>query len=124
VAGVKKYRIVRILEIILTFHLVCFAWIFFRANTLGDAFYVAGNLLVDFKLEWSNRWGLTYMNLLMIVFAIAVLIIVQIIQQRMSISGYLAKYPLLVRYLVYSGLIILIFTMGLFTKDEFIYFQF
>lgn len=32
------------LQIIVTFHLVCFAWIFFRARTLGDALYVVQHL--------------------------------------------------------------------------------
>ncbi len=37
-------RLVLAWQVFLTFHLVCFAWIFFRANTFSDALYVASNL--------------------------------------------------------------------------------
>ena len=36
----KGARVVQsALQVLLTFALVCFAWVFFRANTLSDAFY-------------------------------------------------------------------------------------
>ncbi|MFN8452752.1 MAG: MBOAT family protein [Anaerolineae bacterium] len=34
----------RAVRVVLTFALVCFAWIFFRANSFGDALYVVGHL--------------------------------------------------------------------------------
>ncbi len=47
-----------VFKIIITFTLVCFAWIFFRANSIGDAFYaitkvstiISGNGINEFKL--------------------------------------------------------------------------
>jgi alginate O-acetyltransferase complex protein AlgI len=117
-------RIVRILEIIFTFHTVCFAWIFFRANSLADAFYIVSHLFSGLKLEFNNSWGLTTINMTMLVVAVFIMTAVQFMQRKVSIRAYLGRYPLMVRYLAYFGLIFLIFTMGLFTKDEFIYFQF
>jgi alginate O-acetyltransferase complex protein AlgI len=45
----KKYKLtkskwVRIGQIFLTFNLVCFCWIFFRANSLSDSGYIASHL--------------------------------------------------------------------------------
>lgn len=39
------------LQIFLTFSLVCFSWIFFRANNLKDAFYIIGNLFSGMPLQ-------------------------------------------------------------------------
>jgi len=122
--NLHQKKIVRIIEIIFTFHIVCFAWIFFRANSLSDAFYVVSHLFSGLKLEFSNTWGLTTVNMAMMVIAIFIMTSVQLLQRRVSIRAMVAKYPLMIRYLVYLGLIFLILTMGLFTNDEFIYFQF
>ena len=121
---VHQNRIVRIIEIILTFHLTCFAWIFFRSSTLKEAFYVVSHLLVDLKLEWSNNWGLNIANMVILIASIIFLIVVQLFQRQISIMNYMSRYPRYFRYLVYFGLIMVIITMGLFTEDEFIYFQF
>jgi len=117
-------KIVRLLEIIFTFHIVCFAWIFFRANSLKDAFYVVSHLFKGLKLEFSNTWGLTTVNMAMMVIALVIMTSMQLLQRKVSIRAYVSNYPLMIRYLVYFGLIFLILTMGLFTNDEFIYFQF
>ena len=42
--GLEKTRLLKIWQIFVTFHLVCLAWIFFRARTLADAWYVVGHL--------------------------------------------------------------------------------
>ncbi len=44
---------VHIVKIFATFSVVCFAWIFFRANSLSESFYIAGKLLAfnSFSLE-------------------------------------------------------------------------
>ena len=39
---------------VITFGLVCFGWIFFRANTASDAVYVASNILYDFR-GWYDK---------------------------------------------------------------------
>ena len=117
-------KIVRLAEIIFTFHLVCFAWIFFRANSLKDAFYVVSHLFSGLKLEFSNTWGLTMINMAIIITAISIMISVQLLQRKISIRAYVSKYPLMIRYLIYLGLIFIILTMGLFSNAEFIYFQF
>jgi D-alanyl-lipoteichoic acid acyltransferase DltB (MBOAT superfamily) len=39
--GLEKSRILKLCQIVGTFHLVCFAWIFFRANNLKEALYIS-----------------------------------------------------------------------------------
>ena len=40
----------KIIQILITFSLICFSWIFFRANSIHDALYIVTNLLPD---QWS-----------------------------------------------------------------------
>jgi alginate O-acetyltransferase complex protein AlgI len=42
--GIEKSRWLKLWQIGVTFHLVCFAWIFFRAPTMDDAWYVVTHL--------------------------------------------------------------------------------
>ncbi len=120
----RKHRIIRIIEIIITFHLVCFAWIFFRANSLKEAFYVVSHLGSGLRPEWQTGWGLTKVNLVILVISIMILLVIEYFQRKTSIRDYLRNFPLPVRYFVYFGLILYILSMGLFTNAEFIYFQF
>jgi alginate O-acetyltransferase complex protein AlgI len=42
--GISKTPLLKFWQIGITFHLVCLAWVFFRANSLSDAFYVLQHL--------------------------------------------------------------------------------
>ena len=47
--GIEAGRLLKVCRIFLTFHLVCFAWIFFRAASLADAKYVISNMFSGVK---------------------------------------------------------------------------
>jgi D-alanyl-lipoteichoic acid acyltransferase DltB (MBOAT superfamily) len=38
--GLEKWRLARAWQVVVTFHLICFAWIFFRAGSISDGLYV------------------------------------------------------------------------------------
>ena len=68
-----------------TFILVCFAWIFFRANSISDAFSLVKGL-GDFSLGFSDTlslMGLNTVGILMTVFSILTLLLIE----RMLIYG-------------------------------------
>ncbi|TGN11998.1 MBOAT family O-acyltransferase [Leptospira ilyithenensis] len=48
----SKSKFVDLINILLTFGFVTFAWIYFRANNLTEAHYIIGNIL--FKMELTN----------------------------------------------------------------------
>ena len=50
----------QLVNIVITFHLVVFAWIFFRANSLSDALYIISNLHVNLSLDYAvlQSWGM------------------------------------------------------------------
>ncbi len=46
-------RVNHMIDVIVTFHLACFAWIFFRANSLSDAGYIITNFTQGWKMDVS-----------------------------------------------------------------------
>jgi alginate O-acetyltransferase complex protein AlgI len=113
-----------------TFILVCFAWIFFRANTVGDAFYVVTHLfsgwgdsaLFDEVLRIS-LFGRD-VDLLMTVMLIVMLWLVDIFQDHPRYTAVLFERSLLVSWGIYLGLCLYIMNYGIARNIPFIYFQF
>jgi len=110
--------------IVLTFSFICFVNIFFRANSVSDAFLIINNM---FQIDFSNmNIDVTVMSRteLMVAFlSIAILEIVQLIQTRVHILQYIANKHLLFRWAVYiafTSYILFFRTSG----AQFIYFQF
>lgn len=141
------------LSLLSTFGLVCFAWIFFRASTLPDAFYITTHLFSgwsDFVRQASTLvqegirsgfWGfvggifasmknlteLTRSEITLSVLALFLLLTIEIKQHR---GDFLAQFNLkqpVVRFLAYSILIAIILALGTAytgVEQAFIYFQF
>ncbi|MHC4757393.1 MAG: MBOAT family O-acyltransferase [Planctomycetota bacterium] len=111
--------VIKSIRILITFHLVCLCWIFFRANTVSDAFYIITHLLHRFpkvfieQLTWSH--GIS---------AIAVLLFVELLQSRGELGPKIQKAPLPVRWALYSAVVFGIILFGVTEGAEFIYFQF
>ena len=102
------------------FALVCFAWIFFRANNVGDAFYIATHLL-------GGPWVLSSIGLrkaLPAFTGIALVGVVEILQQQRSAREMLRGQPFAVRWAAYYALVWAICIFGRIGKEQFIYFQF
>ncbi|MCH2232352.1 MAG: MBOAT family protein [Crocinitomicaceae bacterium] len=127
----------RVLRVFLTFVLVCFGWIFFRANSLSDAIYIYQNMFTGLLQDCSDvitnrnfaRSSELYMGQSMITFFIAVLSIafmefVHFFERKNSDFIQLKKANLFTRWLVYYSMIVIILLFGVFGTNEFIYFQF
>lgn len=57
--GVEKGKCLKSWQVFVTFNLVSFAWVFFRANSLADAWYVAKNILnIHSNLDWAGKYGM------------------------------------------------------------------
>ena len=112
------------IKIIVTFHLVTFAWIFFRAKSFGDAWYIITHM---FRFHPSDSiWdlGSGKSEMLVAVLALVVMETIHVLQRRQSIIQRLRMQPAWSRWALYAGAVVLILLFGEFNSLDFIYFQF
>ncbi len=135
-AGGTLFWATRLCKIAVTFCLTCFAWIFFRSRSLGDAFYVVTHLFSGLRTLPHDLQSLAFikMNILMkhdkfefqvAVCALCVMLLAHIVQRRSSIRAILARQHRAVRWSVYYMEVVAILFFGAFNdSQQFIYFQF
>ncbi len=121
----------KLYKIGLTFMLVCIAWIFFRANTLEDAFYIVKNLFVfNPEIVFNTdlyKLGLEQREFRIALISILVLIGANLLERKYDLLQVLRKQPLMIRWGYYLFLTLYILFYGVYGDDEkasFIYFQF
>lgn len=120
-------RLMHGMRLLLTFHLVCLAWVFFRAENVGEAVLIVLRILtmnlgaVDFgDLAGPLGWG----ELAVAIGAIGLMLAVHIQQGRQPLGNWIRQRPALLRWAVYYALLFGIVFFGVFNHSEFIYFQF
>lgn len=122
-------------QILITFFLTTFAWIFFRAESLSQA----GAYIVRMFTKW-NPWvffdegllklGLDKMELNILVLALAALLLTDILKyvKKLSLAEFLMKQGWWFRFAVLIVLILSVFVFGKygveFDSAQFIYFDF
>ena len=115
-SSVRKY-----INIACTFILINFTWIFFRANSVSDAFLIIGRIVsFEGNLFTNNIESLIYGAIL-----IFVLILSDILQENNNGKHYfLSNTKRYIRFLSYLFIVIIILVIGVFDSSQFIYFQF
>lgn len=114
----------RVLQIGVTFHLVVFAWIFFRANSLGDALYIVTHLGTGLNLQLAGYGiGLGVVSALALFAAIGWMMGLELLMGNRW--NRLAEQPGWLRWSAYYAVLLFIVLFGeLQSKAQFIYFQF
>jgi D-alanyl-lipoteichoic acid acyltransferase DltB (MBOAT superfamily) len=103
-----------------TFLLVCYSWIFFRANNISDALYISKKIFTDHgRLFYNNP------NFLFSLAAIGMLLIAEAKKEYFNDKiSFFYNNSIFVRYATYTALVLIILLMGVFDGSQFIYFQF
>ncbi|MBI5219584.1 MAG: MBOAT family protein [Bacteroidia bacterium] len=135
-----------VLNVLFTFALTCFAWIFFRARSLSDAFLIIKKIFIslfefiinlkniilkssiitsnfissDFISFWNTNSKSIIISFILLIF----LTIIQIYQRRGSLIQIISEKSLLFRWSSYFILVFAIYYLGVFDNTAFIYFQF
>jgi len=141
-------KVGNLLKVLGTFGLTCFAWIFFRAKSIGDALQIVANLrrdmprqidylawvLIQFakgqedlnaQLMYGGKPLLSLSDLLLSLVLIGFLLVVQLCQRRRPLMEVLSRQPLWIRWPVYyAGIMVIGFFGAYHSAREFIYFQF
>lgn len=123
-----------ILQMIITFILIDFAWIFFRAPSLADAVGYIGRMFSEF-----NPWilfdgslynlGLSQTEFKVGIFAIIMLLFVDILHYKnFQIRKFLGEQQVWFRWCIYVGAVCILLIFGTYGSEydasQFIYFQF
>ena len=117
--------VVRAARIALTFHLVCFAWIFFRAASLPDALALIGRLFVfGPERQALAAVALGPAGLLVSVAAIAVVEAVQLTRTPDAMRALFVGRPAWQRWAVCYALLLAILLLHMPLTRPFVYFQF
>lgn len=111
----------KVFQIMFTFALSCFAWIFFRANNVDQALLIAGKILNPGGPLYFEELSLMLFSVIGIIFLIA-------LEFRKEYGKdqelFIYSRSRVVRTLSYAFLIIIILMAGVFDGGQFIYFQF
>ncbi len=121
----------RIFKVLTTYSLVTFAWIFFRANTINEAWYIVKSLFV-FNSEVILDNGMYNLGLKRTEFKVAyisiiVLLFANLLERKYDLMSLLKRQNIFVRWLFYLSLMFYILIYGKYGGNEkaaFIYFQF
>jgi alginate O-acetyltransferase complex protein AlgI len=115
-------------KLALTFTLVCVAWIFFRANTLGDAQYILGHLFSwsgsAFAQVTSPFIANTTSRFAVAMLLVGLIVAADVIDRNWGIDGLLNRSPKWVRWGLYYGATASILLLGVWGGQEFLYFRF
>lgn len=130
--GLNKAPVLqRTLRIVVTFALITFAWIFFRASTLTDACYIITHLHVGWdRMLDSGAWssmillGKSTTDFIIAIAALIFLGLVHKLEKHSSMRTMFENKPVWLRFSMYYIIIVGILLFSMPNAGNFIYFQF
>ena len=141
----ESNKILKIMQVFMTFNLVSFAWIFFRAKTLSDAIYVLTHilrgwgsslrLLIRSLIPQLDISGITKFiqpfllgqdntSILILICTLLVALVAAILNSRSKKKEFPLDQSTLIRWGIYYLVIFAILFLGVFNSYQFIYNQF
>ncbi|MCK5259536.1 MAG: MBOAT family protein [Candidatus Omnitrophica bacterium] len=132
----KNNRLMDLINMILTFNLVCVGWVLFRANSISDAGYIymhslnfSGSKAFLSELMLPGRCeillGLTKIEIIVAVLVLFVLQAVEMMNKKYSLVKIYYRNPMVCRWLGYGVISLSILFLGYFSSNlDFIYFKF
>lgn len=124
--GVAEY-FMKAIKILVTFCVVAFAWMFFRANSLAECMYIikhmfrGGSILGAFQ-----SMGMTKLSIVKVMLAIVFVIGYDAISLKKDMLKEMNKWPLIIRWGMYVCISVLVIVIKVHegTNASFIYFSF
>ena len=133
-SGLNKLPMLRsAFQILTTYSLVTFAWIFFRANSVSDAFYIIQHSVSGLTENFYNLFhnlplnlnlGVTATELSIGIGAILLMEGIHIMQYKIKIGDWVKTQPIYLRWGIYYTSLFMIIFLGVYENRQFIYFQF
>ena len=127
VAGVVRLPVAAaaILRGLVTFHLILVTWVFFRAASLSDAITILSRTAASVgSLPGLLQVRVLSGEILLSLALIAILLVVEALDERRSVWVRLADRPLYVRWAVYYVALACLIVLGTWSLQRFVYMQF
>lgn len=122
--GIDKTRALKVWQVFVTFNLVSFAWIFFRASNLTDALYIISKMLIFVEGQWTDlvlSQGRLQFSLLLIKLFIYIVMSSCLLSKKAKMAFNTNTY---VRWISYYALVMAIACFYQQASNEFLYFKF
>ncbi|NDY71509.1 MBOAT family protein [Desulfobacter hydrogenophilus] len=125
----KASRLNQGVQVAITMCMVSFAWVFFRANSIGDAFAIIRKMFLigidGFGLKQSGIDVVGIPQFVFLLSMIVLLFLVEMWEGRGWVHEQLGNLSLTARWTIYTAAFWSVLISGVFgVKQEFIYFQF
>jgi len=128
-------KILKLWKILITFNLVSFAWMFFRAESLRDAGWIVRNLLsLEINGQKSSIYqllrttlgglGITKVDMVIVFLSVCFFAIVNFSQMNKDFFTPVKRSNLVVRWIFYTVLVITVFLFAKTGDIPYLYFQF
>ena len=114
----------KVIRVLITFHLVCFGWILFRANSLSDAAYIVRSIPANFLNISGLFVGTSRFEFALALVFIFILLAVELFQRSKPGLPFLDAKPMVLRWSYYYLIVFAIVVFGVTQESQFIYFQF
>jgi hypothetical protein len=119
----KAPWLTRPLAILFTFALISFSWIFFRAESFTDAFYVITHMFGPTSMDFGD--SLSTLRVWVAIGSVVILLGIEaIMAYGKPVRELFFKAPHLCRVALYGLLTAIIVVFGAYGNNQFIYFQF
>ncbi len=112
------------IDMLITFCLISVTWVFFRANSFADAFYVLGNLFSETVCEFPH---IADFRAYIAMGAPVLLLAVDALTKSQKVTAWYTKRTIpmqVVRIASYAVMLFIIVIFGAYDNKSFIYFQF
>lgn len=110
---------------LVTFHLVTIAWVFFRADSISDAFTILSRVAESILQLPTLLVTYAYTeDLFLSVALIGVLLVVEMLDEKRGLWERLRSQPVYVRWAVYYALVFSLIIIGKWGLKQFVYMQF
>ncbi len=115
-----------ILRIIITFHIVNFLWIFFRAKTASDAFLILSKIYQFFAIDLIQNDAINYASMVSMrdFLLLSTFIILMFVYEKIQLASTKILNNKYIDLISFSFIFWGILVWGSFSNQQFIYFQF
>ena len=118
-------RLYATLSVVRTYLLFAVSLIFFRASSMAEAFHYISHLSFGVHYSWKEmNIGMPDHNSIVAGSALVLILVYEYFMSKHDLLEALGRQPAAVRWSIYYLLAIILFTLGQFNSDSFIYLQF